>query len=259
MDSHEWVVPPSHSAPLTPIKAPPKSLDVWRLSKNAVVRLSEPVQLCSCTAKCHIRGPNECLNHRARRECSTQCLALECDNILISGFDSSHPCLIVSNTDTKGYGVFTQYAANQPPIPSGGIVGEFAGICTASLDTMNPGYHCVVKLTSVLYLVCYGNPKDPLYKAQYINHSCAPNSEIQVWIDAQGWPRALVVARCELLNGQEVTVDYNMTQHHYGDRTVCQCGAPNCRGYIERANPVPPRLSGISSLPPTAMSSSSIK
>ena len=122
---------------------------------------------------------------------------------------------------------------------------------------MNPGYHCIVKLAAELYLVCYGNPTDPLYKAQYINHSCAPNSEIQVWTDAHGWPRALVVAKFELLTDQEKTVDYNMTQHHYGSRTVCQCGASNCRGYIERSPA--PTIPHQSNVPPAAMSSSTAR
>jgi hypothetical protein len=259
LDKHDWVVPPTHTAPIAPLLTPPKSLDVWRLSKAAVLKLPGTLPLCTCTAKCNIRGASICSSYLSRRECGTQCNALECDNKCISSFEPSHPRLKVVPTDLKGFGVYTHYPTTAPKTQQGDILGEFAGICTTSLDTMNPGYHCVIKMNSDLYLVCYGNPIDPLYKAQYINHSCSPNSEIQVWTDAHGWPRALVIARHEIPTDQEVTVDYNMTQHHYGTRTVCHCGAANCRGYIERAPPVPPRQLRKPTVPPAAMSSSTAR
>jgi SET domain-containing protein len=59
--------------------------------------------------------------------------------------------------------------------------------------------------------------------ARYINHSCAPNCEVQktsrtLWI----------VARRTIKKGEELTYNYG-----YDRKEVrCHCGAKNCCGYI---------------------------
>ena len=64
----------------------------------------------------------------------------------------------------------------------------------------------------------------PLYNiARYINHSCAPNCEVQkttrtLWI----------VARRKIIKGEELTYNYG-----YDRKEVrCNCGTKNCCGYI---------------------------
>jgi uncharacterized protein len=64
----------------------------------------------------------------------------------------------------------------------------------------------------------------PLYNiARYINHSCAPNCEVQktsrtLWI----------VARRQITKGEELTYNYG-----YNRKEVrCNCGAKTCCGYI---------------------------
>jgi uncharacterized protein len=61
----------------------------------------------------------------------------------------------------------------------------------------------------------------------YINHSCRPNSFLQTF-----GCRLLVLALRDIRPGEEITVDYVESMH--SDRKRCTCGAPNCRGTINK-------------------------
>ena len=68
--------------------------------------------------------------------------------------------------------------------------------------------------------------------ARWINHSCAPNCEIE-----EEHHRVFIEARRNISPGEELTYDYNLLleERHTPAakrRFPCHCGAPTCRGTI---------------------------
>jgi SET domain-containing protein len=61
----------------------------------------------------------------------------------------------------------------------------------------------------------------------YINHSCRPNAYMKT-----AGRHVLFFALRDIQPGEELTVDYEQTLHP--DSKRCRCGAPNCRGTINR-------------------------
>ena len=60
----------------------------------------------------------------------------------------------------------------------------------------------------------------------FVNHSCAPNCEVQV-IRGHIW----IVAFRDLAPGEELTYDYSFDYTEWRDHP-CRCGAKECAGYI---------------------------
>ena len=72
---------------------------------------------------------------------------------------------------------------------------------------------------------------EPAIPAAFLNHSCSPNSELlQVTKYTLG-----LIAICNIESATEITFDYRWPARDWIPR--CQCGAPNCRGWVvgERA------------------------
>lgn len=67
--------------------------------------------------------------------------------------------------------------------------------------------------------------------AELINHSCNPNLSTR---RARGGHILYFSAR-GIREGEELTVDYRFSPN--GPRYPCRCGAPNCRGTINRVAP----------------------
>lgn len=65
-----------------------------------------------------------------------------------------------------------------------------------------------------------GNP------ARFINHSCAPNCEAE-----QDGERILIFALRDIAAGEELSFNYGYDLEDYREHP-CQCGAPNCVGFI---------------------------
>lgn len=62
---------------------------------------------------------------------------------------------------------------------------------------------------------------------QYINHSCRPNAYLAIIHD-----HILFFALRDIEPGEEITIDYEISYHD--DRERCRCGAPGCRGTINK-------------------------
>jgi hypothetical protein len=81
-------------------------------------------------------------------------------------------------------------------------------------------------------------PRSP---AKYLNHSCDPN--LGVKINRSGLPDFYALRA--IAEGDHLTFDYAMTEfvleemEEGRDRTVCRCGAPNCRGKIGSYSELP--------------------
>jgi hypothetical protein len=67
---------------------------------------------------------------------------------------------------------------------------------------------------------------EPSIPAVFLNHSCTPNCEL---IQLSKYSLVLV-AICNIEAGSEISFDYRWTAHKWIPR--CQCGAPNCRGWV---------------------------
>ncbi len=75
---------------------------------------------------------------------------------------------------------------------------------------------------------------DMLDQTRWINHSCAPNGEVEAGAEDGGWAR--IVAIRAIRAGDEITYDYGFTADV---AEPCSCGAPTCRGYIVDADELP--------------------
>ncbi len=62
---------------------------------------------------------------------------------------------------------------------------------------------------------------------QFINHSCEPNCYVKIVHD-----HILFFALREIKPGEEILLDYEQSYH--SNRKSCSCGAPSCRGRINR-------------------------
>jgi hypothetical protein len=62
--------------------------------------------------------------------------------------------------------------------------------------------------------------------ARWLNHSCNPNCEAE-FTDGRIW----ITARRDIAAGEEITFNYGYTLEEFREH-LCQCGAPNCVGYI---------------------------
>ncbi|MCC7154971.1 MAG: SET domain-containing protein-lysine N-methyltransferase [Bryobacterales bacterium] len=69
--------------------------------------------------------------------------------------------------------------------------------------------------------------------AEYINHCCEPNCYSYI---TNG--HILYMARQDIHPGEELTIDYRFEPNV--ERTPCHCGAPACRGTINRLKEKPP-------------------
>jgi SET domain-containing protein len=61
----------------------------------------------------------------------------------------------------------------------------------------------------------------------YINHSCEPNAFMKILYD-----HILFIALRDIEPGEEITIDYESTLH--SNKKRCTCGAPSCRGTINK-------------------------
>jgi SET domain-containing protein len=62
---------------------------------------------------------------------------------------------------------------------------------------------------------------------QYINHSCEPNCYVKIVHD-----HILFFALRDIQPGEEILLDYEESYH--SDKKRCECGAPSCRGRINK-------------------------
>lgn len=64
----------------------------------------------------------------------------------------------------------------------------------------------------------------PSGEGDFVNHSCNPNAGLSGQI--------VLVAMRDIRPGEEVCFDYAMSDTMPYDEFKCNCGAPNCRGFI---------------------------
>ena len=67
--------------------------------------------------------------------------------------------------------------------------------------------------------------------ARFINHSCAPNCKVTS-VNVKGYVRNGIYSIRDIQPGEFLCYDYHFDTNQ-GDRFVCRCGAPNCRGTMK--------------------------
>lgn len=80
-------------------------------------------------------------------------------------------------------------------------------------------------------------PEEPY---RFVNHSCEPNCELVELVVADQnsgkvFHELWIYALTDIKRGEQLTLDYAWP---YTDAIECQCGSPNCRGWIVAANEV---------------------
>jgi hypothetical protein len=65
---------------------------------------------------------------------------------------------------------------------------------------------------------------EPTGALKYLNHACNPNAHFK--------GRDLIALR-PIAPGEEITIDYKATETELAAPFQCNCGAPNCAGWIE--------------------------
>jgi SET domain-containing protein len=73
--------------------------------------------------------------------------------------------------------------------------------------------------------------------ARFINHSCNPCAEVQVWSMPAAGGRsqrtAVGIFACRLIKaGEEITYDYRFEAFGDGGEIACECCASRCRGML---------------------------
>ena len=75
---------------------------------------------------------------------------------------------------------------------------------------------------------------EPAAPFRYVNHSCEPNCEIELYDEDEpvcsGDDRSVILVACRNIEaGEEVTIEYNWGAAH---AIRCYCGAASCRGWV---------------------------
>jgi len=70
--------------------------------------------------------------------------------------------------------------------------------------------------------------------AYYLNHSCNPNSGIR--------DKVIIVAMRDIERGEEITLDYSITEADRTGKLKCKCGDQNCRKIIRSIQFLPKKF-----------------
>lgn len=147
-----------------------------------------------------------------------------------------YPDIDIFHTANKGWGLRTMM-----DLQEGTFVGEYCGEvitkdeCEARVKAKaaenNFNLYCATLMGDlVVDAEHYGT------YTRFVNHSCAPNCDMQVW-RVMGEPRLVIVTNQAVAANKELTYNYGSSfqksdDEDTGIRMVCQCGAPNCCGVV---------------------------
>jgi SET domain-containing protein len=70
---------------------------------------------------------------------------------------------------------------------------------------------------------------DMVDQTRFINHSCDPNTYVDVGVTEDGQAWATIIALRAIAPGEELSYDYAFPPHL---AEPCRCGSPKCRGLI---------------------------
>ena len=125
------------------------------------------------------------------------------------------PGLRVVRSCIDGYGVIATRDFAQ-----GELIAEVEGVPWRDGDPVDDRYSLIMD---------DGMFFDMVDQTRWINHSCDPNAEVEVGVDAEGGPWAQIVALRPVSAGEEISYDYAFAAEV---AEPCRCGARACRGFI---------------------------
>lgn len=144
---------------------------------------------------------------------------------------TTSPYIIVRQSKIHASGVFAK-----KDIPSGARIIEYVGEKITKKEADRRGELVMNrskedKARGAVYIFILNKRYDidgnvPYNTARLINHSCAPNCEVEL-IRGHIW----IVALRDIVTGEELTYNYGYDMDDYEDHP-CRCGAHNCVGYI---------------------------
>lgn len=190
---------------------------------------TEEQQICSC--KPNTECGDDCLNRLMYTECSPKTCpcADKCRNTNIQRHIVA-PGVERFMTEHKGWGVRTKQ-----PIRKGIYILEYVGeVVTerefkermATMYTMDTHHYCL-NLDGGLVIDGHRMGSD----GRFVNHSCAPNCEIQKW-SVNGLFRMALFSLRDIRPDEELTYDYNFSLFNPSEGQPCRCGSEQCRGVI---------------------------
>ncbi|VDK68183.1 unnamed protein product [Onchocerca ochengi] len=229
-----FVANASPSSPKVCEKSRRSSGDYVKLKQNVIVDAYPKIEQmqCSCSSGC-CGESDECLNRVVLMECGNSCPrnAL-CTNKRLFRRECVERLRTFQTMNGCGIGVKTDIN-----IDKGQFICEYIGE-VVSMETFNIRNRTDYRYQQNHYALnlCPGFVVDAYHKgniARFINHSCAPNCEMQRW-SVNGHYRIGLFALRGIHEGEELTYDYNWDAFEFDDVTICCCGAPNCRHFLNK-------------------------
>ncbi|KAK1403631.1 Histone-lysine N-methyltransferase ASHR3 [Heracleum sosnowskyi] len=230
-----------------PLPYVPEEFDIDRTWKDTIETEMEPppyvhikrsiylVKKKKCDAGDADIGCTNCISSDCSENCVCRVQCISCSkSCRCSGTCNNRPFrkekkIEVVKTEHCGWGVVAAESINK-----GDFVIEYVGevisdaMCEQRFwDMKHMGtqnfYLCEVQKDLTIDATFKGNT------SRFLNHSCYPNCNLEKW-QLDGETRIGVFAARSIQAGEPLTYDYRFIQ--FGAEVKCQCGAPNCRGYL---------------------------
>ena len=192
------------------------------------------------TPACHCKPPSEadkpycgskCLNRMTYTECDPESCPLgdKCSNMVIQKQKST---VVVQRfiAGEKGFGIKTKNY-----IPKGTFIMEYLGEVVTDkefkrrmqTDYQKDSHHYCLHVGEGLVIDGYRMGGE----CRFVNHSCAPNCEMQKW-SVNGMWRMALFSKVPIDVNEELTYDYNFSWFNTHEGQTCHCGSEQCRGVI---------------------------
>jgi len=146
----------------------------------------------------------------------------------------------VAESKIAGEGIFAKQDFEPGEIISEYVIGKYEKYYTEDeiepdSDIANNGVQAGIdKNGNFLYV---GVPRK--HPRNFVNHSCEPNAGLSIIDLPDGIRNSRLVAIRPIKKGEEITIDYGITQFEEWETEGCNCGSPNCRGHITNFQKLP--------------------
>ena len=137
---------------------------------------------------------------------------------------------VIKRSDIEGWGVFAT-----EDIPAEEMIIEYVGeIIRPPISDIREKQYCDAGIGCYMFQIVPGEIVDATKcgnAARYINHSCAPNCYSKTITLENKRQVVVIIAKRRIQRGEELSYDY-MFPLDETDRVKCECGARNCRGFM---------------------------